>query len=293
MTKLKIKPIHYGLYGEGDFLQANFINCERIGIRSRKYGKIEKHIHTSLFQVFIIESGTMQLFLETTEEQITAPAIITIPENILHGMKEGSHLSGNVLTVSSFFLESFFFNSPEMISRFNQLNIIPASEIKNSFETICLFAENLQKEMTESLGEKEVVMETYLKLMLNIISRSIPKKTEKNVVADSRNTRYFKLFRQSVCQSYSPMKTITQYAAELSISGVHLNRICQSTVGKPALQVVHEFLVLEAEKFLLHSDLQVAEIACKLNFEDPAYFSRLFRKYTGKSPKEFRKKIEV
>jgi AraC family transcriptional activator of pobA len=46
--------------------------------------------------------------------------------------------------------------------------------------------------------------------------------------------------------------------------------------------------MLEAEKFLKHTDLHVSEIAYRLNFEDPAYFSRLFRKYMGTSPRVFR-----
>ena len=86
------------------------------------------------------------------------------------------------------------------------------------------------------------------------------------------------------------MKSIKQYARELNITSVHLNRICQATVGKPALQIVHDFLVLEAEKFLKHTDMHVSEIAYQLNFEDPAYFSRFFKKYTGASPKQFRER---
>jgi AraC family transcriptional activator of pobA len=86
------------------------------------------------------------------------------------------------------------------------------------------------------------------------------------------------------------MKSVKQYASELHITSVHLNRICQSAVGKPALHIIHDFLILEAEKFLEHTDLHISEIAYRLNFEDPAYFSRFFKKYTALSPKQFREK---
>jgi AraC family transcriptional regulator, transcriptional activator of pobA len=109
-------------------------------------------------------------------------------------------------------------------------------------------------------------------------------------VPDSRNTRYFRNFQKSVKQSYTPMKSIKEYARELNITSVHLNRICQATVGKPALQIVHDFLILEAERFLKHTDLHVSEIAYRLNFDDPAYFSRFFKKYAGASPKQYREK---
>jgi AraC family transcriptional regulator, transcriptional activator of pobA len=48
------------------------------------------------------------------------------------------------------------------------------------------------------------------------------------------------------------------------------------------------YVLLEAKRLLRYSDLPVTEIAYRLNFEDPSYFSRFFKKYTGFSPSEFR-----
>jgi len=46
-------------------------------------------------------------------------------------------------------------------------------------------------------------------------------------------------------------------------------------------------LIVEAKRELYTKDLSVKEIAFKLGFEDPAYFSRFFKKETSRSPKEF------
>jgi AraC-like DNA-binding protein len=50
--------------------------------------------------------------------------------------------------------------------------------------------------------------------------------------------------------------------------------------------------MLEAKRLLLHSEVNVAEIATQLAFDDPAYFSRCFRKHTGRSPIDFRRSLE-
>lgn len=43
-----------------------------------------------------------------------------------------------------------------------------------------------------------------------------------------------------------------------------------------------------AKHLLLSSNLSISEISFSIGYENPLYFSRLFRKYTGSSPTEFR-----
>ena len=50
--------------------------------------------------------------------------------------------------------------------------------------------------------------------------------------------------------------------------------------------------LLEAKRLLLHSEVNVAEIAAMLSFDDPAYFSRCFRKHTGRSPIDYRRSLD-
>lgn len=51
--------------------------------------------------------------------------------------------------------------------------------------------------------------------------------------------------------------------------------------------------ITEARNLLLgYSGLQIKEIALHLGFEDPYYFSRLFKKHTGFPPGKYRKKFE-
>ncbi len=292
MAIAKKKLLHYGLYGEDDFLLPDFMHCEKLSYRTQMHhSTIKEHIHTSLFQIFILESGTLDFTIANMPQLTKGPAIITIPENTLHGMKAGKTVKGKVLTLSTSFLENFFSVTPEALIELSSPNIVSDFDNNNSFESTSFFADNLYHEMIGDLPEKKLVLQCYFNLLLSLTYRLLKKKSEKLIVSDSRNNRRFNIFLKSVKQSYTPMKSIKQYATELNITSVHLNRICQATVGKPALHIVNDFLVLEAEKFLTHTDLHIAEIAYRLNFEDPAYFSRFFKKYAGLSPKQFREKV--
>ena len=61
--------------------------------------------------------------------------------------------------------------------------------------------------------------------------------------------------------------------------------------GKTAIDHIHLYLISEAKNLLAGGDLSVSEIAYALGFESPPYFSRLFKKEVGVTPKEFRCKL--
>lgn len=46
----------------------------------------------------------------------------------------------------------------------------------------------------------------------------------------------------------------------------------------------------EARKLLLQNKLTIAEIANRLGWENPFFFSRVFKRETGHSPREFRRR---
>ena len=289
MVKVKSKPLNYGLYGEDEFLKTDFLHFESINFRCERHNYIiDEHIHNSLFQVFIIEEGKIDFCIEKSNYLIVGPAIMIIPEKTLHGLKTCRFVKGRVLTISTTLLEKFFTNFSNLPLTFGKSHSITTFNAVNTFEGILLFTDSLHHEIKKDLPDNKILLENYCNILLTQINRMLEDKSQVLVVPESRYSRSFADFKNSVKLSCTPMKSIKQYAGEINITSVHLNRICQSITGRTALQIVHEYLILEAEKLLQQTDLQVAQIAYKLNFEDPAYFSRLFRKYTGKSPKEFR-----
>jgi AraC family transcriptional activator of pobA len=290
MVSSKNKLLRYGLYGERDFLLPDFIHCETMQYRSEKHNwVIEPHLHAHLFQFFLIEWGKVSYSFQESKHIVGAGSIITIPENVLHGLEVSKDVKGMVLTISSSFVETLFKNSPNVLLELGAAKVLTNLKEHKLFPLIRQTVYGLQDELQDDLPEKAMVLQSYLSLLLISVYRLSVEKSEKTITTDNRNALYFRNFQRSMKQSYSPQKTIQAYARELHITPVHLNRICQATVGKSALQVVHDFLFLEAKKYLKHTEYSISEIAYRLNFEDPAYFSRFFSKLAGCSPKAFRK----
>lgn len=79
-------------------------------------------------------------------------------------------------------------------------------------------------------------------------------------------------------------------AAVFSYHPYYLSRLIKLHTGKTLKQYVLTLRVNEARKLLKTTELPLSEISERLGFENSAYFSNCFKKRTGVSPSEFRKR---
>jgi signal transduction histidine kinase/ligand-binding sensor domain-containing protein/DNA-binding response OmpR family regulator len=73
----------------------------------------------------------------------------------------------------------------------------------------------------------------------------------------------------------------------LNISHSQLHRKLSSLLQKTPTQIIRECRLEVSKKLLLETELTVAEVAYKCGFEDASYFTRVFTKEVGQSPKVF------
>jgi AraC-like DNA-binding protein len=95
-------------------------------------------------------------------------------------------------------------------------------------------------------------------------------------------------FRLALEENFPQMLTVGEYATLLRVSRSHLNEELRRQSGSSASKIIHERILLEAKRLLVHSTLTISEIAYRLRFQDPSYFGRFFRKCTGQTPGMYR-----
>jgi AraC-like DNA-binding protein len=83
-------------------------------------------------------------------------------------------------------------------------------------------------------------------------------------------------------------KQVSDYAAMLNLSVYQLNAVTKAALGKTCSELIDEYIILEARRYLLATSNQVNQIAYHLGYEDASYFIRFFKKHTGYSPESFR-----
>ena len=78
-------------------------------------------------------------------------------------------------------------------------------------------------------------------------------------------------------------------AERMKISYSYFRRVFEELHQEPPHHYLLQCRLQKAEDFLMNSDLKINEIALSCGFPDEFYFSRLFKKYYGISPLNYRK----
>jgi AraC family transcriptional regulator, transcriptional activator of pobA len=86
-------------------------------------------------------------------------------------------------------------------------------------------------------------------------------------------------------------KKVAEYGELLNCPPDKLNEICKRILGKTALELIHEELILEIRRLLLLNDLSLKEMAFHLNFDSQANFSSFIKTKTGMNPTALQKTV--
>lgn len=156
----------------------------------------------------------------------------------------------------------------------------------------------MQEESRSGYINKSDVLRCYLHLLIHTpLKTQEANQYESHPNASQRITELFielldRQFPVDYPHSTLNLRTAADYANCLSIHVNHLNKVVKDTTGKTTSEMIAERVTQECTQCLLHSNLSISEIAYSLGFEAVSYFSKFYRKHTGKSPSEIRETKE-
>ena len=95
--------------------------------------------------------------------------------------------------------------------------------------------------------------------------------------------------RSYVSQNYASELTVKDIAMHFCYNSNYLNNLFKSILGETILDYITKYRMEEAKRLLKTSQMRIADVCNAVGYLQEAYFKSLFKRYTGFTPKEFRK----
>ena len=109
---------------------------------------------------------------------------------------------------------------------------------------------------------------------------------------DAERVQLVNKVRLRIRESLESSLTIQQIAIELGISYSNLRKLFKEYTGIAPAMYQQDLRLQRAKELLATTNISIKEIAYKLNFDSPDYFSSKFKIKTGVKPSDFRKSMK-
>lgn len=278
-------------YDSGRFDSSVFY-YSTLGRHLAKHRFIQKPHKHDFFILMLFVSGTGTHSIDFREYPVGPGSAFFMSPGQVHHWELSKNSEGHILFFSpEFYSYGFptkklfqypFFTSTGSSSLL-ELDPVQCSDIELVFLEI-------QKENKALDQSKKEILRSYTEILLIKLARiyrSVHRPHDTESTADSR----YKLLELAIESHFRANRHASFYAEQLSLSLKQLNRLTKMSVGKTISELLLDRVLLESQRLLTYSGDPVAEIAAQLGFDDPSYFSRLFRKKIGTTPEQFRKSV--
>jgi len=133
--------------------------------------------------------------------------------------------------------------------------------------------------------DTEIIL-AYLNSLLSELNSAYFKNTEPANILNTNLSKFIE-FKLVVETHLTEQPSINAIAEKLALTTNSLYRIVKEYAGTSPKDYLINRLMAEAQRKLRYSNTSIKELAYELGFNDPDYFSRLFKKSTGKSASDF------
>jgi AraC family transcriptional activator of pobA len=265
------------LYGEASPFP-DILHIERIVDRAAGMDwRIAPHRHVNLHQIFLIRQGSIAVTIDGSTIRPEAPVVLNIPPGTVHAFVFAAGTDGHVLTLPTADFPELF--GPEVALLATPFH---AGEGGLSAAFGRIAALHGETSGLRNLRLRAAAIELVCEVSA-LAGAPDP------AARQPRLARLEELIRSHLADGWS----VSDYAQALHLSDRHLRRLCLEASGLSAHGFIEQVRLREACRLLAYTRMQVQMVAYALGFEDQAYFTRTFRRCTGLSPTEYRRKLDV
>lgn len=247
------------------------------------------HRH-DFFEVLYLAKGSGNHVIDSNKYEIKPPCVFFMSPGQAHKLELSQDIEGFIFI----FTADFY-----LLNRSDQNSLIefpffytvqqdnPPLQLQNGKDV--LFIERLFQQGLSEMNKDSYSIEMLRSILDLILTTCASRyKTSDKSIGKGKGHILIKRFYQLAEENYLKNLPLSHYATLLSVSPNHLTQTVKQFTGKTSIQVIKLKQILEIKRLLIHTDLNVSEIANLLNFEDQSYFSKFFKRETQLTPIQYR-----
>lgn len=261
----------------------------------KKSGRAHRH---NFYTLIWIQEGSGTHQIDFKDYPIESNTIHFVSPQQVHWFKNNPGIKGWLFLFNVNFLESSgmngrFMQALQLFTGYTQPEAlkVPKSEEKK-LQEYCHRAHletdpnrNFHQEAASSIIKLFLIECSRIKQSLNINSAN-------KVQEIPSSNRILSQFLENLELHFQEKHKVSEFAELQAITPNYLNEVIKVSSGRSAKEHIQSRLLLEAMRYATHSEMNTKETAYTLGFDDPAHFSKFFKKMKGQDFTTFRELVK-
>lgn len=278
---------NFFVYGEPSrALDVGFLHVETVMDRKTlHFGHVSPHKHPLMGQITYWFKGGGRYVIEDRTWNFSAPTISFVPSNIIHGFEVDDQSDAIVVSVSDDMLKVL---APQVDVSLDVPTFLTGRPEDPSWLKVDAVLEMVSAEYRDRGSQSEKVMLGLIGVVLSLMGRlggsaALPTASPTVVLALS--------LRSAIDRHYRNDWPVGRYVELLATTPHLVDKAAREVFGLTVKELLLDRRLLEAKRLLMFTIRSVEDIGREVGFEDPAYFSRFFRKRMGEAPAAWRRRV--
>lgn len=254
---------------------------------------IPPHRH-NYYSILFVKNAYGKHQIDFVEYDVKPKSIIFINPGQVHDVKVKKSPEGYAILFTSEFLLNNGIKKEfvENLRLFRNCDDNPPLKIpEDEYEQFSDLVESIAKEFNSTDQQRFDMISSHLKIFLVKCNRLTKSKNEILETAIGSDIPIVKEFKFLVERHFHILHKVNEYAEKLFVTANYLNEVIKAGIGKTAKEYIQDRIILEAKRRVHYTEMTSKEIAYELGYNDPAHFSKVFKKHTNQSFSSYKESI--
>lgn len=233
-------------------------------------------------ELFLVAGGKGYITLEDKKYSVKKGMLFYFKPNVLHSIESDLENSLKFLSVHFSFVHVNYYDKKWSLAEESKaMNFNNMQELKDYYPIFNTFRK-LVETWDVKLPSYEFISKIILQQLIFEIQDNLKRQT-----ANYATTIKIKKIIKYMNEHINSVVTLTSLSEIVTLSPTYLSRIFKESTGYSVIEFFNKMKIDKAKELISEGDKKIKEVSELLGFKDEFYFSRLFKKVEGVSPREF------